>query len=111
MLATSNEESHIYSFIKEELSSFAHLHSYCAVSVRFCCAYTRTKYRHHGQWDKEQALFLFILAESRKLGVKSVTALMKVDSQSYILISHLSLSHAEKANGLSREDCHSIALQ
>lgn len=34
---------------------------------------------------------MFILAESRKLEVKSVTALMKVDSQSYIVIPRPSL--------------------
>lgn len=70
MLATSKEESHIYSSIKEELSSFAHLHSYCAVLVRFCCAYTRTQYRHHGQWDKNRRFFCLYLQRAGSLGLK-----------------------------------------
>ena len=70
MLATSEEESHIYSFI-QQLSLFAHLHSSCAVLVRFCCAYTRIKYRVTiVNGTRNRHFFCLYLQRAGSLGLK-----------------------------------------
>jgi len=88
-LGTNKEASHIYSFI-QLLSSLAHLRNRCAVLVRVCCAYTRIKYRFTVGNRTRNRHFFCLYLQSGQLRVKSVTALMTVDSQSYVSIPHLS---------------------